>query len=101
MYMLTAAHYHNGHRGFFATKALLTQRFWWPEMEKDISWYVKTCHVCQERQLKAPSQITHTLLLFEILHVDIMHITPASNSCKYIQWYMAGTILVLGQKHKV
>jgi ribosomal protein L21E len=87
MYMLTAAHDHNGHRGFFATKALLTQRFWWPEMEKDISWYVKTCHVCQERQLqlaKVPSQITHTPSLFEILHVDIMHMTPASNGCKYI-----------------
>jgi len=66
MYMLIAAHDHNGHRGF-GTKALLTQRFWCPEMEKDISWYVKTCHVCQERQLqlaKAPSQVTHTPSLF-------------------------------------
>jgi len=85
--MLTAAHDHNGHRGFFATKALLTQCFWWPEMEKDINWYVKTCHVCQERQLqlvKTPSQVTHMPSLFEILHVDIMHMTPASNGCKYV-----------------
>ena len=48
MYMMTAAHDHNGHRGFFATKSLLTQRFWWPEMERDINWFVKTCHNCQE-----------------------------------------------------
>ena len=32
-YMMTAVHNHSGHRGFFYTRALLTQRFWWPEME--------------------------------------------------------------------
>ena len=70
--MLTAVHDHSGHRGFFATKALLTQRFWWPEMEKDISWYVKTCHVCQERQIqlaKAPSQVQWLKELSQCLHI--------------------------------
>ena len=87
MYMMTAAHDHNGHRGFFATKMLLTDRFWWPEMEKDISWFIKTCHPCQERQaklVKIPPTITHTPSIFEILHADVMHMSPASNGCKYI-----------------
>ena len=85
--MMTAAHDHNGHRGFFATKMLLTDRFWWPEMEKDISWFIKTCHPCQERQaklVKIPPTITHTPSIFEILHADVMHMSPASNGCKYI-----------------
>jgi hypothetical protein len=86
-YMMTAAHDHNGHRGFFSTKVLLTQRFWWPEMEKDINQFVKTCHPCQERQkrlVKIPPTKTHTPSIFEVLHADIMHMTPASNGCKYI-----------------
>lgn len=86
-YMMTAAHDHNGHRGFFGTKALLAQRFWWPEMEKDINLFVKTCHPCQERQqqlVRIPPTQTRTPGLFEVLHADIMHMTPASNGCKYI-----------------
>ena len=86
-YMMTAGHDHNGHRGFFATKMLLTQRFWWPEMERDINQFVKTCQVCQERQkllVKIPPSKTHTPSLFETLHADVMHMTPASNGCKYI-----------------
>ena len=86
-YMMTAGHDHNGHRGFFATKSLLTQRFWWPEMEKDINQFVKTCHPCQERQqrlIKIPPVKTHTPSIFEVLHADIMHMTPASNGHKYV-----------------
>jgi len=86
-YMMTAAHDHNGHRGFFSTKSLLTQRFWWPEMERDINQFVKTCHLCQERQkllVKIPPSKTHTPSIFEVLHADVMHMTPASNGHKYI-----------------
>ena len=86
-YMMVAAHDHNGHRGFFGTKALLTKRFWWPEMEKDINHFVKTCHPCQERQqqlVRIPPVKTRTPGLFEVMHADIMHMTPASNGCKYI-----------------
>lgn len=86
-YMMTAAHDHNGHRGFFGTRALLARRFWWPEMEKDINLFVKTCHPCQERQqqlVKIPPIQTRTPGLFEVMHADIMHMTPASNGCKYI-----------------
>ena len=86
-YMMTAGHDHNGHRGFFGTRALLAQRFWWPEMERDINRFVKTCHVCQERQqqlVRIPPVQTRTPGLFEVMHADIMHMTPASNGCKYV-----------------
>jgi len=85
--MMTEAHDHNGHRGFFATRALLSQRFWWPEMESDIKEFVKTCHPCQERQrmlVRIPPTKTHTPSIFEVLHADILHMSPPSNGCKYI-----------------
>ena len=56
-------------------------------MERNIKWFVKTCGPCQERQLQLihiPPQATYTPSIFEILHTDIMHMTPASNGCKYI-----------------
>ena len=87
MYLITVAHNHNGHKGFIATKGTLVQCFWWPEMEADIKWFVKTCQPCQERQLqliKIPPTLTHTPSLFQILHADVMHMTPVSNGCKYI-----------------
>jgi hypothetical protein len=56
-------------------------------MEKDINRFVKTCQVCQERQkllVKIPPIKTRTPNLFEMMHIDMMHMTPASNGCKYI-----------------
>lgn len=87
MYMMKASHDNLGHRGFYATKTLISERFWWPEMERDISWFCKTCHVCQERQrllVRIPPVITHTPSIFQVLHADTMHMSPKSNGCGYI-----------------
>ena len=48
--MLQAAHDCIGHQGIYATSKLLLQRFWWPDLETDVVWYVRSCHVCQIRQ---------------------------------------------------
>ncbi len=50
MYIMKAAHDQLGHRGIYAMKMLIKERFWWPEMERDISWFVSTCEICQQRQ---------------------------------------------------
>jgi Integrase zinc binding domain/RNase H-like domain found in reverse transcriptase len=87
MFILRSAHDCVGHKGFFATKSLIELRFWWPEMESDINWYVKTCTICQERQkmlIKSPPTLTHTPSLFQTFHCDTMHFSEASNGCKYI-----------------
>ena len=87
MYIIRAAHDGVGHKGFYATKSLIDLRFWWPELERDVSWYTKTCDICQKRQkelIRAPPTLTHTPSIFEYFHADTMHMTPASNGCKYI-----------------
>ena len=87
MYIMRALHDHLGHKGSFATNELISERFWWPELERDVHWYVKTCHVCQQRQktlVRIPPTVTHTPGLFQVVHVDVMHMTPASNGCKYV-----------------
>ena len=95
MYMLRAAHDSLGHRGFYATKTLIAEIFWWPEMERDVSWYCKTCHICQERQkllVKIPPVVTHTPSIFQVLHADSMHMSPKSNGCGYIVHGRCGMI---------
>ena len=87
MYLMKASHDSLGHRGFYATKTLVGERFWWPEMERDISWYCKTCDLCQKRQkllVKIPPIVTHTPSIFQVLHADTMHMTPKSNGCGHI-----------------
>ena len=87
MYMMRAAHDSLGHRGAYATRNMLGERFWWPDIERDVTWYVKTCHRCQERSkriIEIPPTVTHTPSIFQVLHADTVHMTPASNGCKYI-----------------
>ena len=87
MKMLSGAHDSLGHRGFYATKMLISERFWWPEMERDVAWYCRTCQLCQERQktlLKIPPVVTHTPSLFQVLHADSMSMSPKSNGCGHI-----------------
>jgi hypothetical protein len=87
MYLMKASHDSLGHRGFYATKTLVGERFWWPEMERDVSWYCKTCDICQKRQkllVKIPPIVTHTPSIFQVLHADTMHMSPKSNGCGHI-----------------
>ena len=85
--MLRSAHDSLGHRGSYATRSMLSERFWWPELERDVHWYVKTCHLCQERQktmIRIPRTETHTPSIFQQLHVDTLHMTPTSHGYSYI-----------------
>jgi len=87
MCLLRACHDKMGHRGAYATGRMLQQCFWWLEIEEDAIWYVKSCYLCQIRQriaLETPSVVTHTPLIFQVLHADTVHMTPPSNGCRYI-----------------
>ena len=56
-------------------------------MEWDVEMYVKTCHLCQERQkllVKIPPMVTETPSIFQVVHIDTMHMTPPSNGHGYI-----------------
>ena len=84
MYMLHSAHDFLGHKGVFATKELISRRFWWPDLDSDVSWFVQTCIPCQQRQLrhvKLPPTVTFTPSLFQKIHVDTFKMSPASNGC--------------------
>jgi len=50
--LLTKAHDQLDHKGFYATRQTLNNRFWWPTLNADIQWIISTCHQCQVLSLK-------------------------------------------------
>ena len=87
MRMLNNVHDSLGHKGVYVTQHLLEKHFWWPELYKDIEWYVVSCIPCQHQQLKlikALPGLMHMPSLFQKIHVDTINMSPASNGCKYI-----------------
>ena len=86
MFLLVSAHDDVGHHGFYATNALLTERYWWPAMAYDVAWFVRTCHLCQLRktqQVLIPPIVATPAPLFAKVYMDTMHLTPSSGY-KYI-----------------
>ena len=86
LFLLASAHDDVGHHGFYARNALLTEQYWWPAMAHDISWYVRTCHLCQLRKTQhvlIPPTVATPAPLFSKVFMDTMHLTPSSGY-KYI-----------------
>jgi hypothetical protein len=74
--ILHEVHDECGHKGFFPTRALLYDRFWWPGAEADLKWHLKTCEVCQSRQLfkiRIPPSVPAIPTLFSKCHADIAY----------------------------
>ena len=86
LFLISSAHDDVGHHGFYATNALLIERYWWPSMGQDIAWYILTCHLCQLRktqQISIPPVVAQPAPLFAKVYMDTMHLTP-SGGYKYI-----------------
>jgi len=50
--LLIESHDRLGHRGMYAMPQTLLDRFWWPDIEEDVRWFISTCHACQTRSLE-------------------------------------------------
>ena len=86
LFLMESAHNDVGHHGFYATHALLSERYWWPHMAHDINWFITTCHVCQTRktqQVLIPPIVAMPAPLFSKVYMDTMHMPPSSGY-KYI-----------------
>jgi len=83
---LMAVHDHTHHKGFYATCALLQERLRWLHLANNVSWFVKTCHlcqICQTCQVLIPLTVAVPAPLFAKMYIDTMHI-PLSSSFKHI-----------------
>lgn len=84
--LIRQAHDEMGHKGIFTTRIRLLDRFWWPQLEQDVRWFIKTCHECQTRlthQFHIPPTVSMPLTLFRKVHIDTMFM-PRSNGYRYV-----------------
>src|SRR5216683_7912868 len=80
------AHNGLGHRGFYSTCHNLLDHFWWPSLNSNVKWYVKTCHqcqLCQTMQVRIPPTIASPMLLFHKVYINTMFM-PFALGFRYI-----------------
>ena len=94
--ILSQIHDDISHKRFYATRAILMQRFWWPHVQADIVWFVRTCHLCQIQQtmkVLIPPVVSPPAPLFAKVYVNTMHM-PGSGGfgfcvqgrCSLVRW---------------
>lgn len=86
--ILKSCHDQTGHKGFYPTRAHILERFWWPYMQSDINWYVRSCDICQKRQLrhvKIPPVVATPAPLFAKVYVDTMFLPPSKSFICLVQ----------------
>lgn len=84
--VLQGVHDNLGHKRFYATRTILTQRFWWPNIKADIVWFLRTCHICQVQQIQKaliPPVVATPAPLFAKVYMDTMHM-PRSGGFSYV-----------------
>ena len=78
-----------GHLGVERVVNLARDRFYWPQMQSDISHYINNVCECvkQKRpahQLRAPLQSITSSAPFELISIDFLHLDKSSGGCEYI-----------------
>lgn len=54
---------HQGHLGASGTKQQLRTKVWWPSMDRDVEYYVRSCYGCQiVSDMPKPDPLTHTAM---------------------------------------
>ncbi|UYV64716.1 hypothetical protein LAZ67_3001742, partial [Cordylochernes scorpioides] len=83
-----AQNFKNGHLGVARTMYRIKSKYFWPSMLKDVSEFVKTCHLCQSR--KGSNQLPSGLLQpippanfpFERIGIDFVGPLPSTKNRK-------------------
>ena len=74
---------HEGHLGIVGTKQMLRSKVWWPNMDKDVEKYVKSCHGCQiTSQFSHPEPLEPTKLPtgpWQYLAIDLLGPLPSGH----------------------
>lgn len=86
LHLLKQAHDDLGHKGIFTVRLRLLERFWWPHLDDDVKWYIKTCHECQLRLLRniiIPPSVPTPAGLFRKVYIDTM-LMPKARGYRYI-----------------
>ena len=84
-------HLHNnvGHLGVERVVNLTRDRFYWPQMQSNISHYINSVCKCVKQKrpahrLRTPLQSITSSAPFELISIDFLHLDKSSGGCEYI-----------------
>jgi hypothetical protein len=69
------AHDELRHKGSAVVTARLYHHFWWPSLDNDVRWFIRSCHQCQVRQFTGvliPPTVQPPTALFRKAYMDMM-----------------------------
>lgn len=77
------------HPGTRASRKLVTAKYFWPSMNKDVAKYTKSCIPCQKSKVHIHTKSAYGRIKvpdhrFEHIHMDIVGPLPVSNNFSYI-----------------
>ena len=77
------------HPGVRATRKLVTSRFFWPNMNKDVNLWSNSCLACQKSKVHRHTKSEHGKFdipnaRFDHIHLDLVGPLPHSNGFTYI-----------------
>lgn len=87
--VLKALHNEMGHQGAERTFSLVRDRFFWPQMQRELEHYVSSNCSCLKskkpsRETRAPLTSIVTTQPFELVSVDFLHVDRCSGEYEYI-----------------
>lgn len=84
--IMETCHRQVGHHGIYSTYQHIVRRYWWPNCYKQVTEFVRACHICQTRSTVKPDvplTVQHPLGLFRKVHLDAM-LMPKKGGYRYI-----------------
>lgn len=85
---LKELHNQMGHQGTDRTVSLIRDRFFWPQMQREIEQYVMSCTCLKQkrpnRETRAPLTNIVTTQPFELVSVDFLHLDKCKGGYEYI-----------------
>lgn len=87
--VLRELHDEMGHQGLDRTTSLIRDRFFWPQMQKDVEHYVlRACPCIKQkkpcREVQAPLKSIKTTYPFELVSIDFLHLDKCKGGYEYI-----------------
>ncbi|MEL7340008.1 MAG: RNase H-like domain-containing protein, partial [Bacteroidota bacterium] len=77
------------HPGVKNTTRLVSERFVWPNLKKDIKEWVQSCHHCQVAKVHRHNRasiirISNDVPKFSTIHIDLVGPLPVNRGCRYL-----------------
>ena len=79
----------SGHRGVYATRAMVSEFYWWETLETDVKEFCQSCLLCLctlggKRVARPLGSALHATLPNQVLHFDFLYLGPSDDGFVYI-----------------